>query len=709
MFRRIKPSSQLLTVLGLAALTVFPTAMAQAASGPASTGVGAGISESSTVRATTANLPSFAHTEPPVSIPGGTYIVDNANVLGNRKAEVQAAIDKLAKDHGLTYFVVFVDSFDGQTGEAWGTQVANTKQLGANDALLVVAVTDSKYALLADTSVIPATKNQTIQNKAIKPQLSQKNWAQAAIDGAAALGDAAGGGSGTVPNPTGGLVALGIGGVVVLGGAGTALAIRSKRKKALADAKAKGYGTDGEPLDANAGKTVEELRSQAGSLLIAADDAIKNSEHDIGFAQASYGDAAIKPYQEALEAAKLHLSESFKLQQQLDDEIPDTLDEQRQWLGEIIKRSEDANAALDAEKKSFDELRELERTAPQVLAKIRVDAANSTSSVAAAEQTLNVLADKYADSALSTVRDNVQQASERLAFVDSAAGDADARLADGDTANAALSVKAAEEALLQCGVLLAAIAKTEQAINDAAATLVTALPEALTDLQRAKSMVASPEFSRYEPTVAAAATVLANASAKAPEGKDDPVALLGAVQSAHGQLDDLLTGIRDQQQQALRAQAALSQSIAGAQAHISAANDFILARRGGVGSQARTRLSEAQRNLDYAVSIADSDPSNALVYSQQAQSLAQEAIQYAQTDVDHFNGGGFGGGYGNRGGAMNGMGGAILGGIIGGLLSGGGGGGFGGGGGGGGFGGGGGGGFGGGGGGGGFGGSGGNF
>ncbi|PYI69298.1 peptidase [Arthrobacter livingstonensis] len=666
MFSRFKPLSQLLAVLGFAAFMVFPAGMAQA--GVAQGGVAqGGVAQAGPVRV-----------EPPVTIPAGSYIVDNANVLGGRKADVQAAITKLQQQHGMTLFVVYVDSFDGTDPVTWAKDVANQKQFGQNDAILAVAVTARKYALLADTSVVSQAKNDNVQKNAVIPALAKKDWAQAAIDTAAALGDAAGGGAGNVPNPTGGFVALGVGGVVVLGGAGTALAIRSRRRKAAADAVAKGYGPDGQPVDVNAGKTVEELRSRAGSLLIAADDAIKNSEHDIGFAQASYGDEAVKPYQSALASAKAHLSESFKLQQQLDDEIPDTLDEQRQWLGEIIKRSEDANAALDAEKKSFDELRELERTAPQVLAAVRTEATGAASKVTSAEQALSVLAGKYADSALATVRDNVREAGTRLEFVQTAAADADAKLAAGDTAGAAMSVKAAEESLLQCNVLLEAIGKTEQAINDAATTLGTALPEALTDLERAKSMVASPEFATFAPTVAGAESVLQDAKAKGSAGKPDPVALLGAVQGAHNQLDELLTGIRDQQQQALRAQSALQQTIAGAQAQISAAQDFVAARRGGVGTEARTRLSEAQRNLDYAMTIADSDPTNALAYAQQAQQLAQQAIHYAQQDVDRFTGGGgYGGGRGSMGG---GMGGAILGGIIGGLLSGGGGGGFGGGG-----------------------------
>ncbi len=651
MFARLRLFSPLLAVLALLVLLLVPATLAKA--------------------------------EPPVGIPGGTYIIDNASALGGNTDEVQAAIDKLGQDRGLTFFVVYVESFDGLSGEAWGQQVADEKQLGTNDALLVVAVEDRKYALLADTSVIPASKNDTIQSTAIKPQLAKGLWAEAAIDAAAALGDAAGGGKGTVPNPTGGLVALGVGGVIVVGGAGTALYLRNKRKKSAVEAREKGYGADGLPLDPNAGMTIEELRTKAGSLLIAADDAITSSEHEVGFAQASYGDESVKPFQAAVADAKMHLAESFKLQQQLDDEIPDTVAEQRQWLSEIIKRSEEANAALDAQKEAFDELRELERTAPAALSTIRTQAADARAAVAGAEQKLVSLTANYSDDAVASVRDNVSQATERLDFVDTAVADADTKLTASDTAGAAVSIHAAEESLAQHKVLLEAIAKTEAAIKDASTTLAAALPDALSDLEQAKSMVSAAQFSRYAATVQAAEVQLNEVRTNAAAGKPDPPTLLAAVQSAHGQLDELLTGLRNQQQQALRAQSALQQALAGAQATIDTAQDFIAARRGGVGSAARTRLSEAQRNLDYALSVAESDPVSALTYAQQAQQLAKQAIQYAQNDVDRFGGGR--GGYGGRGSMGGGMGGAILGGIIGGLLSGGGGrgGGFGGGGGGG--------------------------
>ncbi|WP_329609359.1 hypothetical protein [Arthrobacter sp. ATA002] len=104
-----------------------------------------------------------------------------------------------------------------------------------------------------------------------------------------------------------------------------------------------------------------------------------------------------------------------------------------------------------------------------------------------------------------------------------------------------------------------------------------------------------------------------------------------------------------------------------AQAQISGTADYIRARRGGVGSEARTRLAEAERNLQQAIALQSSDPVSALAYAQQANALAAQAADMAQQDVDGF-GGGFGGGggggmYGGRGGG-SGLGGAILGGIL---------------------------------------------
>ena len=255
----------------------------------------------------------------------------------------------------------------------------------------------------------------------------------------------------------------------------------------------------------------------------------------------------------------------------------------------------------------------------------------------------------------------------------------------GEGSLAAVAVRASEESLHQTNVLLDAIAKVSASLDEARNGLEAAVVETSQDLAQAKAMIQSGEHPELAGPVAGVEAALSQVKAEIQGGKIDPIATLQRVETAHQSLDQSLTGIRNQQDQARRAQASLQQTIMSAQAQISATSDYITARRGGVGTEARTRLAESQRNLDYALSISRNDPVTALTYAQQAHALAAQAAQLAQSDVDNFGGyanQGFGGGgmFGGRGGGGGGLGGAILGGIlINSILNGGGGGGWGGG------------------------------
>ncbi|MGO4435268.1 TPM domain-containing protein, partial [Paenarthrobacter sp. RAF9] len=352
----------------------------------------------------------------------------------------------------------------------------------------------------------------------------------------------------------------------------------------------------------------------------------------------------------------------------LDDHIPDTEEQQRTWLGEIIRRSEAALASLRDQKADFDSLRELEKTAPQALAAVSAGAKDADARIASAEQSLEGLRAKYAETALTQVSDNILQAKERLAFVQNAASTAQEKLAAGENSMAAVAVRAAEESLHQTNILIEAISKTAGSLDEARASLDGAVAETSQDLAQARAMIQSGAHPELAGPVAGVESALAQVKAEIQGGKIDPIATLSRVESAHQVLDQSLTGIRDQQEQARRAQASLQQTIMAAQAQISATSDYITARRGGVGTEARTRLAEAQRNLDYALSISRNDPVTALTYAQQAHSLAAQAAQLAQSDVDQFGyadqGYGRGGMFGGGGGGGGGLGGAILGGIL---------------------------------------------
>jgi len=330
-----------------------------------------------------------AWAEPPVTLDPVSKVVDTANVLGGKKADVEEAIRKLGTDHAMTLHVVYVKKFENPTDRvAWAADVARKANLGPNAMLLAVATDTRQYQLgKPSNSKITNAQRDTIVKSAVDPQLRNGDYAQAAINTAAAIGDAAGGGSGNVPSGDGAGTAVLVGAGVVAAGAGTYLYLRNRRKKAV-QASSASYGPQGGEADPLASLSVEELRRKSGSLLIEADDAIKSSEQELGFAEAQYGEAAVGNFTKALQEAKGHMSESFKLQQQLDDHIPDTEEQQRTWLGEIIRRSEAALESLQEQKADFDSLRELEKNAPQALAAVDSGAAAADAKITNAEHTL---------------------------------------------------------------------------------------------------------------------------------------------------------------------------------------------------------------------------------------------------------------------------------------------------------------------------------
>ncbi len=634
-----------------------------------------------------------AFADEPITFPSGDYVIDNAGVLSaEEESELEAAVADLQSSQGFTLRVAYVDTFENPSNSGqWAEEVAIANASSADEAVLAVAVDQQEVGLVAGEQSGVYSSVQEIRTSYVIPELQADDWlggglaAVEGIDQALAGGTGGSTGGGTSPDGStsggsglGGLVL--VGGLVAVAGAGGYMLLK-KRGAGSAQRKREEYGygpvpsAEGEIVDPLAALSVEDLRKRAGSLLIAADDAIKSSEQELGFAEAQYGAEAIATFSQDIATAKQHMGESFKLQQQLDDHIPDTEEQQRQWLGEIIRRCEDVNASLQEHKEDFDALRELERNAPDALLRAQSAADEARRRFSAAEQTLRTLQGRYLESATTQVSDNIEQARERLAFVDSAATEARSRMAQDDTGRAVVAVRAAEESVHQSTVLLDAIDKRAEELAGAERELDRALPDTEQDLAQAQAMDRAGQYRDLAGPIAALQSAVATVRQERQNGRSNPVALLQRLEAAHAQLDAALGGVRDQAENTRRAQDALQHALIAAQSSISGTADYIRARRGGVGSEARTRLAEAERNLDYAVDLQRSDPVTALSHAQQATMLAEQAAQLAEQDVDGFGGGGFGGGmggrYGGRGG--DGMGGALLGGILlGGLLNGGG-------------------------------------
>jgi hypothetical protein len=463
--------------------------------------------------------------------------------------------------------------------------------------------------------------------------------------------------------------------------------------------------------------TTADLEAQASSALVVTDDAVKTSEQELGFAVARFGEHAAAPFSAALDAARTELAAAFKLRQLLDDEIPETEPVKRSMLTEISGRCTEANRLLDEHSQAFDELQDLEARAPEVLAEVDHHVTQQDARASRSEEVLARLAAKYTQAAVSVVLTSPAQARERLEFARGRLAEAREALATGSAGEAAVSLQAAESAADQAESLLAGIEHMEAELTQAASALPTALREIDAVIAEATAADGGAANTGAANT-GAANTGAANSSAAgggpargahdrgahnhgahnhgahnhgahnhgAPEGRAaaiaraetaaagareqlaarqpfDTLAALRQLEEAGAELDHSLASARAERARQERARAVLDQAMLVARSSVTAAEDFITTRRGGVGAAARTRLAEAHRHFRQAVAFATDNPEAALIEAQQADVLGQQARALAEHDVASFSdteqgpilhGAGFGGGFG----------GAILGGIL---------------------------------------------
>lgn len=571
-----------------------------------------------------------ASAEAPLRINGD--ITDPAGALGSDTARVQAALDRLSSETEMRLYVVYVKSFSGRAGQDWADRSAQASQLGRRDALLAVAVDDRAYGIsLDETFPVSESAVTAIETQDVRPRLTANDWAGAAIALADGLrtGHAAGAsggdtGSGALP------VGLVVGGVALVGGGAYVLARRRRRAPAKADTEAAPAPA---PLpDPAPGEPTDDLAYHASSALIDLDDAVQTSEHELGLARTQFGDEAVKEFQAALEQSRAELVQAFALRQRIDDEQPDE-PTRRGLLSQILHLCGTADQRLDAQSAAFDRLRDLEQNLPQVLADLKPKLNATAGRVPGTTASLDALRTRYAESALGPVADNIPQATTRLDLARTEIDEAGTELAADKRADAAVSARAAEEAIEQAGTLLDGVRRLADELAQAANRLVEARAEIEADLAEAR-LLPGPELAA---AAARAEAALTSANQEVGQGGGDPLAALRRLDEAGTALDKALADAQEAREAGERAAAQLDRTLLAARSGIAAASDFISTRRGAVGSDARTRLAEAQRHLDTAVGLARSTPVDALREAQQADAMAQEALRLARDDVQRWS------------------------------------------------------------------------
>ncbi|MGD9990751.1 MAG: hypothetical protein AB7S91_28510, partial [Pseudonocardia sp.] len=409
-----------------------------------------------------------------------------------------------------------------------------------------------------------------------------------------------------------------------------------------------------------------DLGYRSSQALLAVDDAVRTSELELAAARAHFGDEPVAPFAAALDAARTDMLAAFELRQQLDDDIPEDEPTQRRMHAEILHLATSADQRLDAQVEAFDRLRALEADAPGYIEGVAARLEAAAARVAPAEAAWAQLRARWAATALDPVAGNLDQARALLTDARTEIAEARSRLAT--PPQAVVDGRAAEDAVTQAETLLDGVERRDHELTEVAGQVPAVRAEVEQDLAEATALPSADQG------VVARARAALVASAQAAAGPTpDPIAALHLLQEADEALDRTIADARERQDRDRRTAAARDQALLTARSAVAAAEDFVTTRRGAVGTEARTRLAEAQRHL--AAASAGGDPAVGLREAQQAEVMARQALDLARSDVSRWSGpsGGGGSGMGVDLGSL------VLGGILSGALGGGGRGGYGGG------------------------------
>lgn len=619
-----------------------------------------------------------AAAEPPFRVPG--YVTDSAGVLSaDQRAQVESAVERLYTDKRIRLWVVYVDSF-GQSPVRWARSTMQLSDFGDRDALLAVATSERAYAFQVPSAVMDQSDAGALQRDDIEPALRRGDWAGAAIAAAAGLNTSSqGGGISWVAV----LVVLALIAVAVFG---LWLWSRRRRRKRREAEFAAARRVDPTDPNALAAVSLDALDDLSRSMVVAVDNAVRTSEHELELAVEEFGTAQTAPFADAVRNAKTTLTQAFNVRQQLDDAIPETPAQRRDLLTRVVVAAAKADRELDARKEEFARLRDLVINAPARLNTMTQQVVDITARIAPAQQKLTELHNEFDAAALTSVADNVDAAKELLEFADrniTRARELAERPVAGRQTELVESVRSGESALGQANSLLDAIDSAASDIRRAAAALPAAIEDIKAGISQAGALLAQGSVPQAESLTAARDAAAAAVAAAQRAGTVDPLGTFTELTKADADLDRLLAAVEQEREAADRLNRALEEALFTARSRVRSVSDFIDTRRGTIGPEARTRLAEAVRQIGAAEAKRSTDPAEAIAHANGAAMLAAQAQALANADVQEARrnymgpyGGGRGGG-GNMGAVIGGI---LIGNMLGGAMRGGFGGGFGGGG-----------------------------
>ena len=641
-----------------------------------------GPAPASSVPAPAAGSMSAPRALPAASTTLTKHVTDELGILDASKA--QQAVDTMSSKHGVGLWVLTV-SDSSRKASAIAEQAFKNTKLGRDDMLLVINIpadgsASKSYKLQAHSNSSKFSESDYKRiDSALKKQLSAGDYdaAVAAIpenmsgsSGPGSSDGSSGSGSSALP------LLLGGGAVAAAGGA-AAWTVYKRRKNKENDDMLFGKrrnqgGAPGNQPAGPAAMTVEQLRTQAGSALVQADDTVRAAAEELSYAQAQFGLSATDAFTAALDSARKHLSRCFELRKILDDDIPETEPQQRQMYTEILQHCSEAVGEIRAQEEAFNKRRGIEANLPTSIAESTQRADETEQAIVMAETILVTLSAAYPASSLTSVAQAPEQARRLLAAGRTALDQARASVEASQEATAVEQVRIAQGSIAQAGQLAAQVTGARERLQSAAKDLEAAIASISSDLVDAKRLEGAVPAATLAPLVADAEAAVAEgrqASGANPSG--DPLAALDHLARAEAAIDAALAPAREREENDSRARASLGSRLARLNSQVESVTSYITTYRGAVGPSARTALSEAARHATAATSMQTTDPVAALAEVAAAEPLVAQAQALAEADVrgssssswSPHSGESYSGGYGRSGGGLD-LGSLLLGGLL---------------------------------------------
>lgn len=609
--------------------------------------------------------------DPPFSV--SDDITDRAGVLDDPSA-LQSDLDDLRSDGGLQLFVVYVDSFDGRSGAEWVEQTYEESGMGGNDVLLAVAVQDRAYGMwTTGDSGLREADLRRVQSRDVEPALADDDWDGAVSAAATGLqrqlddpAEDSGGSSGPMGdgfNPFGSffspffLFALLVFGLPIIGK--ILRRFLGQRDKV----------TVPPPIDQQAPvmstKSTDQLRQEVASALVALDNAIRSSGQELSFAQAQFGEQATRQFTAALESARGRSAEAFRIQQELDvargaGRLVEA--EERARLAQILDLTAAADAELDAQEEEFARLRDLEANVPQFLASLRTRIQEVEERLPVARQELAGLTATHPRQSLTSLHDNIEQAPRLLESAKGFVTTGEQHVDAGQRPSAVAAARAAEDALGQADGRIEMIMSARAVLDDAVASLDTALASISSDLMDVGRLQANDQMTA---DAVAQAQQAVDLGTRARSG-GDVLHALSTLERAEHYLDTALERYRKDADRTAARTEKFDRRYEHVRSRIVMVERQIDSLRGLVDAGPRTQVKEASRQLAAAHTARSHDLDQAAEHLTEAEILVERAVAAvnSRSNDHHGFGGGFGGGIG--GGRNNGIdvGSLVLGGIL---------------------------------------------